>query len=475
MPRDLVESFSGVRGIWGQGLNKQLAQKYALAYSRLLFQKLGRKLGLIIGYDTRTSSQEIARIFRAGFSVAAKEIIDVGIMPTQAIELGVREYNLDGGVIISASHNPPEFNGWKLLDSTGAIISPEFLEEIKSYHPDRSDSPNRPPEIQNKHQDLKTRYINFAKEIIGQKGLRAIKSQHFKIVADPNGGAAIVLLKELCQSLGVEGHYLNMKLGKFKRKIEPNFESLGYLRPIIVREKADFAIGIDCDGDRAEIVLGKDCAYVQKHGPVVNGQYLLAIVVDEILSEMKKTQGKIVVTNDCTSALIRKTAQKYGAKVQEVEVGEINVLQAMDKANSPIGGEGSSSGAIFAPSRCRDGLLSLAIILRYLARKNKTLAQALNDFPDFYSFRDKLKCAPKKQIETRKNIKKYLLTQGFKIQERGGKTGTVKALIGSDSFIFFRASKTEPGAFRIITDAPDKEKTKKLLQQGIKIFNMAKG
>lgn len=476
MPKDLVESFSGVRGIWGKGLNKKLAQKYAVSYSRLLSEKLGRKLRLIIGYDTRPSSKEIARIFRDGFSLDAIEIIDVGMLAKAAVELGVRTYELDGGVMITASHSPKEFNGWELLDQTGAIISPDFLERIKDYQADyrdafprrgrHPDSPDGPPKVENKQQDLKNRYIDFAKEIIGKKGLDAIQKKQFKIVLDPNGGSAVSLIKQFCQSLGVEGYYLNMKAGKFARKIEPDFESLNYLKDVIKKQDADFGIGFDCDADRAEIVL--------PDGSIVNGQYILAILVDEILAGLENPQGRVVVTNDCTSNLVRKIAEKYGAEVEEVEISEINVVNKMLERNSPVGGEGSASGAIFPPSRCRDGFLSLAIILRYLTRKKKTLAGALKEFPGFYSFRDKLKCPQEKQVEVRQNIKEYLLEHNFKIQERGGETGTVKALVEPNSFIFFRASKTEPGVFRVISDAPDKDKAKELLKQGIEIFNYAK-
>ncbi len=467
MSKGLVESFSGVRGIWGKGLNEELARNYACAYSHLLAKQLGRKLRLIIGYDPRASSKEIAQIFRAGFSFKAEKIIDVGILAKAAVELGVRTYKLDGGVMITASHSPKEFNGWELLDKTGAIISPSFLEKVirlrKKIKVSKPTTAFETKMVEDKQQDLKNLYINFAKQIIGKKGLDAIQKRHFNIVVDPNGGAAVSLIKQFCQRLGVKSRYLNMEPGKFARKIEPDFESLNYLKEIIKKEKADFAIGFDCDADRAEIVL--------KDGSMVNGQYILAISVEEILSGLKNPQGKIVITNDCTSNLVRRVAEKYDAKVKEVEISEINVVNKMYQENSPIGGEGSASGAIFPPSRCRDGFLSLAIILRYLARKQKTLAEALDEFPDFYSFRDKLKCPPEKQIQVRQSIKNYLLDHGFKIQERGGKTGTVKALIDKDSFIFFRASKTEPGVFRIISDAPDKQKAKKLLKQGIEIFN----
>lgn len=475
MNEDLIESFSGVRGIWGKGLSKKLALHYGLAFARFLRKNLKRKPALIIGYDTRGSSKEIAKLFQKAFSFEAGKIIDAGIVPLPAAELAVRSYGLDGGVMITASHCPKEFNGWKLLDKTGAIISPHFLEQVKRLK-ERIEIPaeTRRAKIISKHRDLKRRYIAFVKEIVGQKGLRAIRKQRFKIAVDPNGGAASALIKPLLKELGVRGIYLNMELGQFKRKIEPDFESLNYLRPIIKKEKASFGIGFDCDADRAELVIGEDCHYVKKHGPIVNGQYLLAILVDEVLSELKKPQASVVVTNDCTSALVRKMAQKYRAGIKEVEVGEINVVQKMLQEKSPIAGEGSNGGVIFRLSRCRDGILSLVILLRYLAKKKKKLSSVFEELPDFYSAATKLKCPAEKQIEIRAKIKAGLLKRGIKVQERGGKTGTVKALIEPDSFIFFRASKTEPGIFRIIADAPDSEATKELLKQGIEIFNQAK-
>lgn len=474
MAEDLVESFSGVRGIWGKGLTRELVLQYGLAFVWLLRKNLKRKPALIIGYDTRASSKEIAKLFQKAFYFEAGKIIDVGVAPLPAVELGVRTYGLDGGVMITASHCPKEFNGWKLLDKTGAIISPEFSEKVihlRKTGTGQGQGRDCPRLLvpASKHQDIKKRYIAFVYKIVGTK-MEAIRKSHFKLVVDPNGGAAATLIKPLLKGLNVEAVYVNMKSGEFKRKIEPDFESLNYLQPIIKREGADFGIGFDCDADRAELVLGEDSHYTKKHGPIVNGQYLLAILVDEVLSELKKPQASVVITNDCTSALVRKMAQKYRARVKEVEVGEINVVRKMLQEKSPIAGEGSNGGVIFPPSRCRDGILSLVMLLRYLAKKKKKLSSVLAELQDFYSAATKLKCPAEKQIEIRAKIKAELLKRGIKVQERGGKTGTVKALIEPDSFIFFRASKTEPGVFRIISDAPGLSRAEELLKQGVTIF-----
>jgi phosphomannomutase len=459
----------------GKGFKQGVSPKIWACFCLALEKADTKKAQLVIGQDTRSSSKEIAEIFRSAFLSQARKIIDVGIAPIPAVELAVRSYGADGGVMITASHCPEEFNGWKLLDKTGAILSPDFLDKIirlknKIAAPKCSQQRGL---IVSKHHDLKKRYIAFAKKIIGEKYLVKIKQRHFKLVVDPNGGAVVPLIKQFSGVLGVEAYYLNMELGRFNRKIEPDFESLNYLREIIKEKGADFAVGFDCDGDRAEVILGEDCPYSEKHGPIVNNQYIFAVLTEEVLSNLKNPQGRIIVTNDCTSYLIKQIAQKYKARVKEVEMGEVKAVNGMFKENSPIAGEGNS-GVIFPPSRCRDGILSLAMLLRHLACQQKTLPEVLSEYPDSFSVRDKFAFPPEKHIQIRENIKKILQKQGIKIQERGGKTGTVKALIDDESFIFFRASKTEPGTFRVIGDAPNKNQAKDLLQKGIKIFNDAK-
>tara|TARA_Y100000310_G_scaffold213616_1_gene214567 strand:- start:186 stop:1568 length:1383 start_codon:yes stop_codon:yes gene_type:complete len=458
----LVESFSGIRGIYKKHLNEDIARKYAFAYSQLL--KKDPKI--VIGTDTRASAEPLKQAIVDIF----KNIIDLGIATTPMTELAVREYKADGGIIITASHNEPEWNGFKFLDSDGAVLSPKKASEvIKNFHKikdlkeeeflDRLHKKDPTThKIQKQHEDIKARYYNFIINTIGKKHIEKIKKLKTKVLIDPNGGAGITNI-DILKKINKNFIGINTESGKFKRKIEPNENSLSYLKDILKKHNADFAAGFDCDADRVEILL--------KDGNIVSGQYVLALVVDNILEELKPPQT--IVVNDATSYLIKEIADKHKAKVIETEVGEINVVDEMVLNKSPIGGEGSSAGAIIPPSRCRDGILTLLSILKLIAKRNQPLTEIIKEYPIYHTLKDKASIKPEKTAEIKQKIKQFYLKKGFRIQETGP-TGGLK-IITKDAFLWFRQSKTEPGTIRIMTDSKSKEKALSLLKEGKTFIN----
>ena len=163
-----------------------------------------------------------------------------------------------------------------------------------------------------------------------------------------------------------------MELGIFNRLIEPTQESLAYLADEVEKENADLGAGWDCDGDRVELVIPNNSEFTKQQGRMLSGQYILALLVEEVMSEYKG-ENKVVVTNDATSNLVTEVAEKHNAKVVEVEVGEINVVEKIEELNAAVGGEGSSSGGIFPPSKCRDGILTLIMIFGLIAKRKKKI------------------------------------------------------------------------------------------------------
>jgi phosphomannomutase len=267
-----------------------------------------------------------------------------------------------------------------------------------------------------------------------------------------------------------------MEPGVFKRIIEPNEKSLAYLALYVRDLDADLGAGWDCDGDRVEIVLPEGSKFAEQRGNMLSGQYILGLLVDEVLSEYKG-KDRAVVTNDATSNLVSEIAEKHNAKVTEVEVGEINVVEKMDELNSPVGGEGSSSGGIFPPSRCRDGIITLMMILRMIAKRKKPLGEILEGFPSYFNSNLNVRCPPGKASAARKCIEDYWKSQPAvkEIRKTGDETGGLKIIRErvkeGNGWIWFRASKTEAGVFRIITDAESKIYADKLLAMGEKSFN----
>lgn len=443
----LIESFSGVRGIYNEDITEDFAKQYASAFLRLF----NKDVKIVIGCDTRPSSMAL----KEAISSVLPNIIDLGYATTPMISFAVRHYNADGGIIITASHNEPEFNGFKFLRRDGAVLSPDDMNKVIKYSKkDINFKKNK--KIEDKSNDIKEEYIDFVLNIIGKDNIEEIKNKRFKIITDPNGGSAIVILDKLFEKLNIENIRLNYETGRFNHLIEPNEESLKFLTPLIKEHNAEFAIAFDCDADRAEIVTTKG---------VVNGNYVLALAADEVLSSKKG----IIVTNDVTSYLVRDIAKQHNSTIKEVEVGEINVVDEMLLLDSPLGGEGSNGGVIFPPQKCRDGILSLMYILRLIIRKEQKLDKIIETYPKYFSKRINIKTF-KDPIKIKNKLKESFLKESHETQESGDETGGLKILIDNNSFLWFRASKTEAGLFRIIADSNDEKKAEELLEIGKKKF-----
>lgn len=461
----LVESFSGIRGIYGRDLTESVAVRYAHSYISFLRNKAKKNnVSIVIGMDTRPSG---ARLMDLIMGIADANFIDAGILPTPAIEFAVRHFNADGGIIITASHNEPLWNGFKFLSPDGSILNEKDMnlviqgsKSLKDFHKiqDRK--------ISEKNSEILREYANFLFEIIGKGNIETIKNSKQKIVIDPNGGTGAAA-KKILERAGVDVIGTNMAYGEFSRKVEPSEDSLVYLKPMIDKNNADFAAGFDCDADRVEILM--------QNGQFLSGNYMLALAVEEVLSNSRNPRGQVVVVNDVTSNVVRETAEKFGAKIKEVEVGETNVVEEMKKSKSMVGGEGSSGGAIIAPSKCRDGILTLLAVLSFAARKGHKLHKIAEEFPKYYNLRNKVEFEPKKHDKIKDYLDDYYSKKGFKIKKTGGIKGGLKAIPGKKSFVWFRASKTESNVFRIIADSDKKEEAEWLLEEAVEVFSKANG
>jgi len=388
--------------------------------------------------------------------------IDVGIAPTPAIEFAVRHFNADGGIIITASHNEPYWNGFKFLAEDGSVLNENCMHTvIKNSKSFKDFHKVQERKILEKNGEAVKKYTEFIFDIIGNENLKKIKNSKQKIILDPNGGAGAIA-KKILESAGVEVIGVNMPYGEFKRQIEPTEDSMVYLKRVIDENHADFAAGFDCDADRVEILM--------KGGQLLSGNYILALAVHELLSKNKNPKSQAVVVNDATSNIVRDVAEKFGAKVKEVEVGEINVVEEMKKSKSIVGGEGSSGGAIIWPSRCRDGILTLLTVLSVIADKEKKLHDIVDELPAYYNLRKKIEFNPKEHDNIKKFLKNHYSKKGFEIRETGGIKGGLKIIVNKNSFVWFRASKTESNIFRIISDSNNYNESQKLLEEAVNVF-----
>ncbi len=461
----LIVSFSGIRGIYNKDLTDSIAVKYAYSYCQFLKSRSEKSNPtIVVGMDTRPSG---IKLIDAIMGILDCNFIDVGIAPTPLIEFAVRHFQADGGIVITASHNEPYWNGFKFLGSDGSVLSDNDLrvvannfKSLKNFHKiqDRR--------ISEKNAEANQKYADFVFDIMGKENVSRMKSSNQKIVLDPNGGTGAIA-KKILESAGVNVVGVNMNYGEFKRAVEPTEDSMFYLKNIIDEAKADFAAGFDCDADRVQILLN--------NGQFLSGNYILALAVDEILSNIGNSKNKIVVVNDATSNVVRDVVQKYGAKLKEVEAGEINVVSEMIKSKAVVGGEGPSGGVIIPQSRCRDGILTLMMVLSIVAKKQKRLEELIKEFPKYYTLSEKIEFDTSKYNNIKKHLKNYYAEKGLEIRETGGLKGSLRMITGKNSFVWFRASKTEPDIFRVISDSDKKDEAERLIKEAINVFKEANG
>jgi phosphomannomutase len=479
----LVESFSGIRGIYDNGLDEKVAERYAYSYLSLLKNKYRNKsLKIVIGTDTRPSKDILKN---AILEILDCDIIDIGIASTPMTEFAVRHFNADGGVIITASHNEPYWNGFKFLDKDGAVLRPKDMEQvIKTYNKIKKlndvnflskhiykNKDSKKVTIKKmlknqrflapiklvikKYNEINNAYSDYVLNFLSKEDKNKIRNSKLRIIIDPNGGAGTIA-KTILEKLNVKVLGINMEHGIFNRTIEPNEDSLLYLANSVRDKNYDFAAGFDCDADRVEIVTTKG---------IVSGNHLLALIADDIL---KNAKNKIIVVNDATSLIVRETAKKHNTKYIETQVGEINVVDKMYELKAPISGEGSSSGIIIPDSRCRDGTLTLVYLLKIIAEKNKKIEELIKSLPEFYNIKRKVRIELKKFDKIRKGLVSYYRKKQCSIKD--AKSGSLKIYLNSNSFIWFRASGTEAGVLRVIADAPDKAQAESIMKEALNLI-----
>ena len=452
----LVESFSGIRGIYGSELTEDLAKKYAHAFSDFLHEKTGKKdLVIVIGRDSRNSGPALLKVF---LDYLDADVINVGVLPTPFVQNAVRDFNADAGVIITASHNPPEYNGFKLLDSSGACLKAEDISEVINLVRNKDFSDRMFREDRNIYYSKEKaveHYVQFVDRII--KDLKV--SPDLKVVVDPNGGAGTIN-RHILEKYSLNAVYINMEQGEFKREIEPHLNSLSYLKDKLIEFDAEFAVGFDCDADRVEILL--------KNGQLVSGNHLLAIIVDYILENLENLENleqPTVVVNEATSHVVREIALKHNANHEESEVGESKVVEQMINSNSPIGGEGSSGGVIIPPSKCRDGTLTLLYLLKIMSEKNLSIDNLLNNLPNYHYIKDVAELNDE-FLPLKLKLKEHYEKKGFQVRESGSENENLKLINPLDSsWVLIRPSKTESGQIRIIADSRDKSVSEGLIEE----------
>jgi phosphomannomutase len=450
--KNLMISVSGVRGIIGDGLTPNVAMQFAQAY--------GSEFGpgkIVVGRDSRLSGPMIQHAIWAGLMSVGCDIVDLDIATTPTTEIITEHSDHKGGIIITASHNPKEWNALKLLAPDGLFL-------------DKGQGENILARIENKNFNFVnwdqlgtvTRYDEAAQEhidrILALKEINSekISQRKFKIVVDCCNGAGGVILPQLLSQLGCETIFINPEPnGLFPRNPEPIPENLSDLIKTVKENRADLGIAVDPDVDRL--------ALVSEQGNPLGEEYTLALVTRYILA---KKPGPVVV-NASTTQAIDDIASQFGQKVTRTLVGEINVALKAREISAVISGEGNGGVMFPALHIGRDAPVGIALILQFLSEEKKPLSQIFRDLPQYSMIKDKVSLSfgtdAKAIVE---KLRKQ--NQNETIDETDG----LKFLY-ERSWVHIRASNTEP-IIRVIAEAPDVKSAQKLVdtfKQKIMIAN----
>lgn len=433
---DLLVSVSGIRGIVGDSLTPEKVFLYARGFGNFV-----NKGTVVLGRDTRHHGPMVSAAAAAGLMSAGRNVLDIGVVTTPTVEFVVRQTKAVGGIAVTASHNPIEYNALKLIGPRGIFLTEK---ESKKYLQLVNNLPKYGPRygkmIQQDSWDLKHVDAILDLDVVS---VGKIKNRRFKVAADCVNGTASFVAGALFDSLGCRLKLINaVPDGKFPRPPEPTPENLKDLCRAVKNFGADIGFAFDPDSDRLAIV--------DETGKPLGEEYTLALGLRHILSIKK---GPVVV-NLSSSMMNDWVAREAGVKIYRTKVGEVNVTEKLLQVGGVAGGEGN--GGLIYPGihHGRDALQAAAIILSLMATRKKPISVLAGELPPTFIIKRKMQVPPRGL-----NLKRLMSQfKGAKIDTRDG----VKVVF-HDSWVQVRLSNTEPIA-RIIAESLEKNKAIQLIE-----------
>ncbi len=449
----LIKSISGIRGTIGGKTGDNLtpvdAVKFASAYGTWLKNHHHKEnLTVVIGRDARISGPMIHNLVVNTLVGLGINVIDLGLSTTPTVEVAVPLEKADGGIILTASHNPKQWNALKLLNEKGEFLSgadgAKILEIAEKEAFDFADVDHLGEVIEN------TSYMDIhVDEVLNLPlvDVDTVKTRKFKVVVDGVNSSGGIIIPKLLQEMGVEVVKLYCTPdGHFPHNPEPLKEHLGDICKLVVEEKADFGIVVDPDVDRL--------AFISNDGEMFGEEYTLVAVADYVLS---KTPGN-TVSNMSSSRALRDITEKYGGSYQASAVGEVNVVELMKASNAIIGGEGN--GGIIYPELHygRDALVGVALFLTHLANLDMTVSELRASYPQYYMSKNKIELTP--QIDVDAIL--VAMTEKYKNEQISTIDGV--KIDFPENWVHLRKSNTEP-IIRIYTEAKSQKEADELAQR----------
>ena len=441
----LIKSISGIRGTIGGKVGDNLtpvdAVKFAAAYGTFLKQNSktitqNSKLKVVIGRDARISGPMIHNLVQNTLLGLGIDVVDLGLSTTPTVEIAVPMEKADGGIILTASHNPKQWNALKLLNAKGEFLSGKegelILEIAENEDFDFVDVDSLGEVTRNdSYMDI---HIN---EVLNLPLVDAdlVKTKKYKVVVDAVNSSGGIIIPKLLELMGVEVVKLYCEPnGHFPHNPEPLKEHLGDICKLVLEQKADFGVVVDPDVDRL--------AFISNDGEMFGEEYTLVACADYVLS---KTPGN-TVSNMSSSRALRDITNKHNGNYEASAVGEVNVVELMKKTSAIIGGEGN--GGIIYPELHygRDSLVGVALFLTYLANQDKTVAELRASYPQYYMSKNKIELTPKIDVDW------ILIAMAQKYAAEEINTVDGVKIDFATNWVHLRKSNTEP-IIRIYTEA----------------------
>lgn len=439
----LMISVSGIRGIYGESFTPDMAVRFAAHFGIIC----GRGT-IVIGRDSRTTGEALTHAVVSGLLSVGCNVVNLGVVSTPTVLLAVEDSDASGGLSITASHNPQNWNAFKLVDKNGMFFFPERAEAYKAS----LDTPVKYAawdKMGSYSEDHEATARHLKKILaIPYLDVDAIQKKKFKVVIDSVNGAGGLISPLLLKQLGCEVIEMNSEpTGHFAHVAEPLKENLTDLCRVVKEHQADIGFATDPDVDRLAIV--------DNNGDYIGEEFSLLLAEKFVLAINK---GDIVI-NLSSSMASEDIAKEFGVKVHRTKVGEINVGKKMRELKSPIGGEGNGGIIIPEVHYTRDAPAGMAIILGLLERENRPLSEIVKDIPHYYFHKAK--------IETKPELLDKIIDKAFVVYadyEKDLQDGL--KIIGEDFWIHIRKSGTEP-IIRVYVESPSVERSQKLAEEAI--------
>lgn len=432
---------SGMRGTIGGTLTPVVVNQMAAAFATWLIDGAppsnGKAHRVVIGRDSRPSGSWVRDAAVAALTASGIEVIDLDIVTTPGVAMMVRHLSADAGVIVTASHNPIEWNGLKFLNRDCVAPPPQDAAAIRKLYDAQSSRFARVEALIAPARNSETHALHI-RRVLEHVDTLGISSKRFKVVLDSVNGAGCVATATLLNKLGCQLVHLHaIPNGKFPHEPEPTAANLTGLCDEVRRQKASVGFAQDPDADRL--------AVVDENGTYIGEEYSLALAARLMLSKKK---GGVAVTNLSSSRMLDDIAKKYDGRVIRTPVGEANVIAAMLANNALIGGEGN--GGVIDPRIVpgRDSLVGIAYVLQLMARVGKPVSQIVSELPRYEIVKTKFPCRREDADRAVLTLREKFASETIDIQDG-------IRIDWPDAWVHARPSNTEP-IMRIIAEAPDR-------------------